>query len=165
MAERLHRFLVDYAGRHHDFRVARHPSESMPYLVSRVLAFALHCEEGLIFSRGVCVGDEPALFTPAAVGRMALWIDVGRPSCKKLTQGLRRAERVIVYGYGNSVPVRRSLNRLQTERMQVYWLAEGFLEKVAATVSLGTTAWQLSLEGDTISVNGIRGTRSPLLLP
>ena len=162
MAEWLYRFRVDYAGRSHDLRVARHPSESMPYFITRVLAFALHYEPGLTFSRGVCIGEEPALFTPAAAGRMNLWLDIGRPARKKLERGLRKAERVIVYGYGNPEAVRRSLCTLPGERLQVYWLTEFFLEAVAGTVSAGVTPWKLSAEGDTISVNDVRGTRIPL---
>ena len=42
--------------------VAQHPSESMPYLVTRVLAYALELDEGLAFSKGgLGDADEPAL--------------------------------------------------------------------------------------------------------
>src|SRR5215472_10630289 len=35
-----------------DFRVARHPSESGRYLVTRTLAYCLSFEEGIAFSKG-----------------------------------------------------------------------------------------------------------------
>jgi len=42
-------------------RVARHPSESEEYLVTRVLAYVLEFTEGIDFSRGVSDPEEPAL--------------------------------------------------------------------------------------------------------
>ncbi|MBP9947502.1 MAG: YaeQ family protein, partial [Vicinamibacteria bacterium] len=43
-------------------RLARHPSESAEYLLTRVLAYALEFTEGLAFSTGgLSEPDEPAL--------------------------------------------------------------------------------------------------------
>src|SRR6185369_5785013 len=43
-----------------DLRLARHPSESLRYLVTRLLAYALSYEEGIAFSKGgVSSTDEP----------------------------------------------------------------------------------------------------------
>src|SRR6476661_6080924 len=42
-------------------RVARHPSESEEYLVTRVLAYALEYTEGITFSHGLCDPDDPAI--------------------------------------------------------------------------------------------------------
>ena len=42
-------------------RVARHPSESEAYLLTRVLAYALEYTEGIAFSRGLSEPDEPAI--------------------------------------------------------------------------------------------------------
>ena len=44
-------------------RVARHPSESEAYLLTRVLAYALEYREGIAFSRGLSDPDEPAIAT------------------------------------------------------------------------------------------------------
>src|SRR5206468_2289419 len=42
-------------------RVARHPSESEEYLITRVLAYALEYAEGIEFSHGLCDPDDPAI--------------------------------------------------------------------------------------------------------
>lgn len=42
-------------------RVARHPSESEEYLVTRVLAYCLEYVEGIGFSKGLAEPNEPAL--------------------------------------------------------------------------------------------------------
>lgn len=42
-------------------RVARHPSETGAFLLTRVLAYALEYEEGISFSEGIAATDEPAV--------------------------------------------------------------------------------------------------------
>ena len=48
-----------------NLRVARHPSESEEYLVTRLLAYLLEYAEGIEFSRGVSDPDEPTMFDHA----------------------------------------------------------------------------------------------------
>ena len=52
-----------------DLRVARHPSEDVPYLLTRVLALTLEHKEGLAFSKGLSEADEPALWLRTPDGR------------------------------------------------------------------------------------------------
>jgi len=42
-------------------RVARHPSESEEYLVTRILAYALEFHEGIAFSSGLSDPEEPTI--------------------------------------------------------------------------------------------------------
>ena len=51
-----------------DLRVARHPSESMAYLLTRTIAYALLYEEGIAFSRGGCPRQMSRRF-PSAICR------------------------------------------------------------------------------------------------
>ena len=61
-------------------RAALHPSESLEYLASRVLAYCLEYEEGIAFSAGgVSDGDLPPLQVPAPGGGIKTWIEVGLP--------------------------------------------------------------------------------------
>ncbi len=80
-----------------DVRAARHPSEDTPYLLTRVLAFALEHEDGLAFSRGLSDGDEPALWRRSDDGRVLTWIEVGAPAADRLHRASKLAERVVVY--------------------------------------------------------------------
>jgi len=80
-----------------DVRAARHPSEDVPYLLTRVLAYALEHEEGLSFSKGLSDGDEPALWLREDSGRVRMWIEVGAPAADRLHRASKLAERVIVY--------------------------------------------------------------------
>jgi uncharacterized protein YaeQ len=80
-----------------DVRVARHPSEDVPYLLTRVLAYALEHKEGLTFSKGLSEADEPALWLRHGDGRVLEWIEVGAPAAERLHRASKHAERVVVY--------------------------------------------------------------------
>ncbi len=81
-----------------DFRLARHPSESARYLVTRLLAYALSYEEGIAFSKGgISSTDEPPLAVRDRTGVLQVWIDIGAPSADRLHKASKQAERVILY--------------------------------------------------------------------
>ena len=78
-------------------RVARHPSETIEYMVIRVLAYCLEYEDGIMLTEGVSSGDEPAILVKDLTGRMTAWIEVGLPDAARLHRGSKAAERVVVY--------------------------------------------------------------------
>ncbi len=84
----------------HAVTMARHPTETDERLMVRLLAFALHADEGLSFGRGIGVEDEPALWKKDLTGRIEEWIEVGLPDERLLRQACGRAAEVWVYAYG-----------------------------------------------------------------
>ncbi len=58
-------------------RVARHPSETEEFFVTRVLAYCLEYEEGIAFSKGVSDGDEPAVHVREPAGRDNAGVEIG----------------------------------------------------------------------------------------
>jgi uncharacterized protein YaeQ len=78
-------------------RVARHPSESEEYLLTRVLAYALEYEEGIAFSRGLSNPDEPAIAVRDLTGAITSWIDVGLPDAARLHKASKASARVVIY--------------------------------------------------------------------
>ena len=58
-------------------RVARHPSETEDYLVTRVLAYCLEYADGISFSNGLAEPDEPPLAVRDLTGVTRVWIDIG----------------------------------------------------------------------------------------
>jgi uncharacterized protein YaeQ len=82
-----------------EFQVAQHPSESEPYLVTRVLAMALEHREGLVFGRGLSNPEEPGLSAPSEHGGVALWIEIGQPSAARLHKITKQADDVRVYSH------------------------------------------------------------------
>ena len=78
-------------------RVARHPSETAAFMVTRVLAYCLEHAEGIAFSEGISTTDEPAVLVRDLTGRITVWIEVGAPEADRLHHGSRLADRTVVY--------------------------------------------------------------------
>ena len=78
-------------------RVARHPSESEDYLLTRVLAYALEYAEGIAFSKGLSEPDEPAITVRDLTGTIHSWIEIGTPDADRLHRASKAAARVAVY--------------------------------------------------------------------
>src|SRR5215217_822995 len=97
-----------------ELRVARHPSESVQYMLVRVLAYCLEYQEGLAFTEGVSSGDEPALVVRDLTGRITAWIEVGMPDAARLHRGSKHAGRVAVYTHRDA---RQLLAQLAGEKI------------------------------------------------
>ena len=95
-------------------RVARHPSESEEYLVTRILAYALEFREGIAFSSGLSDPDEPAISVRDLTGALRSWIDIGIPDAARLHKASKAAPRVVVYTHKDPAQL---VNRLSGERI------------------------------------------------
>lgn len=85
-----------------NFRTAQHPSESIPYLLTRVLAFALCYQPNLEFSPlGLGDPQTPALWSKDNNESIELWIEIGNPSPKKLHKAAKTSKQVKVFTYKN----------------------------------------------------------------
>ena len=90
-------------------RMARHPSESDEFFVTRLLAYLLEYEPALAFSRGVSEPDEPAIFSRDLTGAMRTWIDIGTPDAARLHKASKAASRVAVYVHKDPAQFLRQL--------------------------------------------------------
>jgi len=84
----------------HSLTLARHPSENDERLMVRLLAFALHAHEALVFANAMGTDDEPALWRKDLTGAIELWIEVGQPDEKRVRRACGRARQVVIYSYG-----------------------------------------------------------------
>ena len=84
----------------HDLTVAQHPSETEARMMIRLLAFALHADEELKFTRGLSSVEEPDLWQKSLNGELELWIDLGQPDVRRLRQASGKARRVVVVTAG-----------------------------------------------------------------
>jgi uncharacterized protein YaeQ len=83
----------------HALTIARHPSETDERMMIRLLAFALHADPALTFTKDLFDVDEPALWQKDLTGAIQTWIEVGQPDDKRLLKACGRAEKVVVYSY------------------------------------------------------------------
>lgn len=83
----------------HALTLAKHPSETDERVMVRLLAFAIHADEALTFTKGLFDVDEPDLWQKDLTGAIELWINVGQPDEKIMLKASGRSERVVVYSY------------------------------------------------------------------
>jgi uncharacterized protein YaeQ len=95
-------------------RMARHPSETAEFLLTRLLAYCLEYTEGIVFSKGLSDPDEPAIAVRDLTGVLQTWIDIGAPEAARLHKASKAARRVAVYAHRDIEPW---LARLQGERI------------------------------------------------
>ncbi len=89
----------------HALTVARHPSETDERMMVRILAYALHAQEGIAFTRGLFDVDEPELWVKDLAGDITLWIDLGQPDEARIRRACSRAGQVVVLCYSSSCDV------------------------------------------------------------
>jgi uncharacterized protein YaeQ len=119
-----------------DLRLARHPSESMSYLLTRTIAYALLYEEGIAFSKGgLSSTDEPPVAIRDLQGTLRVWIDVGTPSADRLHKASKAAPRVVVFTqHDPRLLLKEAATRAihKVEQIEVYALEPAFLDELAA---------------------------------
>jgi uncharacterized protein YaeQ len=92
--------------RDHSVTIARHPSENDERMMVRLLAFALHADDALVFGDKIGNDDEPDLWLKDPTGAIDLWIEVGQPDEKQVRKACGRSRQVVIYAYsGHAVPV------------------------------------------------------------
>jgi uncharacterized protein YaeQ len=117
------------------FRVARHPSETPEFLLTRVLAYCLEYAEGIEFSKGLSDPDAPALAIRDLTGVLKSWIDIGTPDPSRLHRAAKAASRVAVYSHKQVAPL---LARLAPEtvhrarEIEIYEVEPELLAALAA---------------------------------
>ena len=143
-------------------RVARHPSESEEYLLTRVLAYALEFTEGIEFSRGLSEPDEPAISVRDLTGAIRSWIDIGTPDAGRLHKAGKAAPRVAVYTHKDPAQL---ISRLAGERihrveaLELYAVDRGLVDGLAArlerrmafNLSVSDRDLYLSIGADTLT--------------
>ena len=122
-------------------KVARHPSETAEYMLTRVLAYALEIQEGLAFSAGLSAADEPALWVRDLQGRLQAWIEVGTPDAARLHKASKAVDRVVVYCHKDLKAWFRALAGQRVhkpERVSIIELDRRFIAAATARVEKRT---------------------------
>ncbi len=143
-------------------RVARHPSESEEYLLTRVLAYALEFTEGIEFSRGLSEPDEPAISIRDLTGAIRSWIDIGTPDAGRLHRACKAAPRVAVYTHkdpalligrlaGERIHRAEALELYAVDRGLVSGLAARLERRMAFNLAVNDRDLYLSIGGDTLT--------------
>jgi uncharacterized protein YaeQ len=152
-------------------RVARHPSESEEYLVTRVIAYLMEYAEGIEFSRGVSEPDEPTIAIRDLTGALSTWIDIGTPDAARLHRASKAARRVAVYTHKDPAQFLRQLEGERIHRadaLELYAVDRALVaalvgrldRRVACSVSITDRELFVSIGQDTLTGSVTRLARS-----
>jgi len=139
----LYRFTVDLSDLDRnlykvlEFRAALHPSESLPFFVTRVLAYCLNYQEGLEFTGGISNPDEPAMRVMGLTGNLELWIDIGNPTAKRIHKASKSVKEVRIYTHKDARMLARELTEEKVHRLEeigLFSLDQRFLNALGATL-------------------------------
>ena len=138
-----------------DFRVAQHPSEHMPYLLTRVLAYILNIQDGLAFSAtGLHDPDTAAIRIVDSFGGFKLIIEIGSPSARKLHKATKVAKEVKVYTYKSP---ERFMSELREEKIhrvdeiEFHSFSPDFLEELSLIIKRDNR-WSVLFDDGMISI-------------
>jgi uncharacterized protein YaeQ len=118
-----------------DLRLARHPSETMRYLLARVLGYCLCHQEGIAFSKGLSTNEEPAVWVKDLQGNLRAWIEVGTPSAERLHKASKACSRVVVFTHNDPELLKKSARAKAIHRaaeIEIYALDPAFLDALDA---------------------------------
>lgn len=147
----------DYA-----LRVARHPSETEAYMLTRVLAYGLEYADGIAFGGSVSSTEEPAVLVRDLTGLVTAWIEVGAPDAERLHYGSRLAERTVVYTHRDPAKVMAPWADKRIHRgsdIRVYSFDPGFIDSAVSlldrrstmTITVTERTLYLDLNGTTLT--------------
>lgn len=146
-----------------ELRVARHPSESLRYMLTRILAYCLEHREGITFSKGgLSSTEEPPVLVRDATGALTAWIEIGAPSAERLHKASKASPHVALYTHTDIGLLRREAATRKVHRLEdiaVWRFEPEFLDSIAerlerrATIEVMRNDGQLyvTLGGDTHS--------------
>jgi uncharacterized protein YaeQ len=153
-------------------RVARHPSESEEYLVTRLLAYLLEFADGIEFSRGVSDPEEPTIAIRDLTGAINTWIEIGAPDAARLHKASKIARRVAVYTHkdptqflkqlaGERIHRAEALELYAIDRALVSALVARLERRLAFSLSVTERDLYLSIGPDNLTGRVVRLTRDP----
>ena len=119
--------------------IACHPSETEARMMLRIVCFAIHADPNLVFGRGISTDNEPDLWQRSLSNDIELWIDLGTPDESRIRKASGRAERVLLYVYGDrSVAVWWAKNEAALKRfsnVSVVQISDESMQAMAALAS------------------------------
>ncbi len=140
-----------------DFRVALHPSETLPYLLTRVLAMALSTEVDLSFSKeGLGNPDEPSLAISKPNGGYSLWIEIGNPSARRLHKATKASDRVQIYTAKDPQQLQRDYHGEEIhkkEKIEIISIPLATLDRLVAHLQRDNK-WSLMHQQNELTISG-----------
>ena len=143
-----------------DLRVACHPSETLRYLLTRTLAYALSYEDGIAFSKGgLSQTEEPPIAVRDRTGVLRAWIDVGAPSADRLHKATKAADRVSIFTHSDLTLLRReaaarAIHKVET--IEVWRIDQALLDAMEPKIDRHTSMDVMRNDGQLyVTIDGV----------
>jgi uncharacterized protein YaeQ len=149
-----------------DLRLARHPSETMRYLLTRVIAYCLCYQEGIAFSKGLSAADEPAIWVKDLQGTLQVWIEVGTPSAERLHKASKASPRLVVFTHNDPELLRAAARERIVHKagaIEVYALEGAFLDALAGATDRNAKWTLVHTEGMLYVTSGAESFSTPVV--
>ncbi len=140
-----------------DLRVARHPSEAMRYLLTRIIAYCLCYEEGIAFSKGLSTADDPAIWIKDMQGNLRAWIEIGTPSAERLHKASKASPRVVVFTHNDPALLKKAARAKvihKAESIEIFALEPAFLDALDAAMDRNAKWTLVRTEGTLYVTSG-----------
>ncbi len=153
-------------------KAAKHPSESDPYFVTRVLAYCLEYTEGIAFSAGgVSDAEWPAITVRDLTDSLLAWIEIGSPEPARLHKAAKASPRVAVYVHKNPDLLLKKLRGEKihnADAIEIYSFDDGLLaelqrkldRRMKLNVTVNDGGLYVDIDGQAISGVATRHTLS-----
>lgn len=136
------------------YKSVLHPSETLERMVVRSILFAAYNFRGVEFTKGVCVADEPDLWTKTTEGKIDLWIEIGLPGNERLHKICRDSNEVFLFLYGkayNRYKCQKSIGNIHDNNLKIYCLDDSVIDSISSYV-LKNNHWAIIIEDNEITV-------------
>jgi uncharacterized protein YaeQ len=147
----------------HSLTVAQHPSETAERMMVRLVLFAIHAHEDLIFTKGLSDVDEPDIWIKDLTGQVQLWLEVGQPDEKRILKASSKSDKVVICAYSGQASkvwwggIKNKIAR--AKNVQVICFPQPITKILASWVERGMQLHVNIQEGE-IMVSGDKGQES-----
>jgi len=149
-----------------DLRLGRHPSETMRYLLTRVIAYCLCYEEGIAFTKGLSTNDEPAIWVKDMQGALRVWIEVGSPSADRLHKASKASPRLVIFTHNDPELLQEAARERSIHKaasIEIYALDGAFLDALGAATDRNAKWTLVHTEGMLYVTSGTESFSTPVV--
>lgn len=151
-----------------DLRVSQQSSETLGFLLTRVIAYCHltrdDADSVLAFSKGgISTPDEPAISRTSLDGRLLLWCEIGSPSAERLHKAGKSGATVVLFTHHDAerqVTELRASTIHRKEALEIYALDAAWLAALGAAMGERGASFELTIAEDTLYV-GMDGESLP----
>lgn len=139
--------------------IAQHPSETIPRMMARVLAFCAKYQPDLVFTKGLSTIEEPDLWVKSLDDQIQYWVEIGEPSLDRIKKATRLSPRVDVFSFNSKSDVwwEQTKNKAHQYNASFYRFNWDAIEALSEVVERGMDI-SVMITGDSLFVDVPQGS-------